>query len=137
MTLYQKNVTIPANTPKASPYEAEIEFDEDVLAEIQLYFPPPSGHLCHAACWYGEEQFLPSADYDWVSGNDETVKAEPMIEADETWTTIRLEAYNEDDTYDHTLLWRVRAFGGWRVFWKKAMYRLTSRLESFMRWMGG
>lgn len=137
MTLYQKNVTVGSNTSKSAPETAEMTVREPVIYEVQIFFPPPSGHLVHASVWYGEHQFLPHPEYDWASANGETIKSQPLFESGEDETTVRLEAYNEDDTYSHTLMWRVKARESWRVYWKRSIHELVSKLTSFMRWMGG
>lgn len=107
--LYVKTVTVPANTPSNTPVESTVEIEEDTIVMIAVRFPPGPIGLLKVAVFYGEEQIFPSKDYEWVSGDYETVLDFPLWDVPEKPCTITVKAYNEDTIYDHSFTIRVLA----------------------------
>lgn len=101
--LYVVSISIPPNTPKDKPIEKEIKIFEKWVEDITIYFPP--GHVCltGVALFYGTDQIFPNEEQEWVKGNDIPIKGYLHFRAPEKPLRLKVKAYNEDDTYTHTV----------------------------------
>ena len=102
--LYVKKITVPANTPKENPYRVDVNIYEKYLTRIGVFFPPGPMLLVGVSVWYGETQIFPHREGDWVVGDFQFIQSRVEFEAPEKPCRLRILCYNEDDTYDHTVV---------------------------------
>jgi len=135
--LYCKAVTVPASTPLGEAVEEQLTVEEDVITRIQIRFPPGPCSLVKAAVFYGAERIFPHPAYDWAAGDDEIVEGFLYWLAPEKPCTLTLKAYNEDEAYNHTVLFRVEALPYEHVYQHelivKAVAELRQTLEAIFK----
>jgi len=105
--LYVVNITVPANTPRDKPIEKEIEIKEPILKRISCFFPPGVCCLAGFRVLYGTEQIFPQPKDEYVVGHSETVVGEVYFQLPEVPCKLRIQAFNEDTKYPHTLYIRL------------------------------
>jgi hypothetical protein len=109
---YDFAITIPANTPKASPVVTELKLTAGVIHRVEIQFPAGCMGLAHIAINDGLHQLLPTnpdgdfASDDYVIPIDEYY---PMPGGDYILTA---RGWNMDDTYPHTLSVRIGILSG-------------------------
>lgn len=102
MPLYIAELSIPANTPPTSPQKAVVELWEEVLEQVIILIPAGHMALTGLKVFYGDEQLIPKPHGAWLKGDNLTLSFKMMWRLPERPTRLRLEGYNNDDTYDHT-----------------------------------
>jgi len=107
MPLYATKITVPANTPETSPVRKEITVEGDVITYVSILIPPGHLGLTGVRVLYGLKQLAPYNEGAWISGDGETIAYEDFIIMPEEEYDLTIEAYNSDDTYDHTFYVRV------------------------------
>jgi len=135
--LYVKNITVPKNTSKDSPYTVEITIHHYMIRKISVYFPRGIHGNVGVSFWYGEDQFFPFKEYDWVSGDNETVEGSVYFSPGYYPFNITIKAYNLDDDYDHSISIRIEAVDEEVAKWEQAIYRLVKMFEDFIRFLTG
>jgi len=107
MAIYTAKLTIPANTPRDSPVSVTVELERAVITRIIIRIP--SGHLVLTGMriCYGDMQLWPEESGTWITGENEVIDWTEYFELPDDPTRLRLEGYNEDDTYDHAFLIRI------------------------------
>ena len=107
LPIYSKRLRIPANTSESDYVETQVEVEGDVLKKVSILIP--SGHqaLAHFRLRYGIKNIVPYEEDQWIEGDSETVVFEPNWELPEHPCLLRLQGYNEDDTYEHSFYVRI------------------------------
>lgn len=102
MTVYHKVVTIPKNTSEENAVEETIVVEGDILEKVTIQIP--SGHfaLTGIRIKYGLKQIVPYEEDTWIKGDNIPIVLTPLYRLPEWRTVLRIEAYNNDDTYDHS-----------------------------------
>jgi len=107
---YFVSLTIPANTPEASPATKDVEIEGEILSEIAYLVPPGWCALAHFAVFYGIKQIYPEEEGTWVTGDDLYRPVPVKWRLPESPCKVTIKGWNEDDTYPHTLyLWLLTA----------------------------
>jgi len=133
MPTYEKEITIPANTPWHQSKTVEFEIWEDVITRIEVVFPIGCALLAKCVVAYGLEQLAPKNIDGWIAGHGETVVHELYWECPEKPCKIIVYAWNDDDTYPHTLRIRITALPKWIVYWHKVVNKFV---ELFSKLIG-
>ena len=131
--LYIKSISVPANTPPTSPAEDTITIEEEVVLFVSVRFPPGPSGLLKTALFYGDMQLFPSPKGSWAYGDNETVWDLLVWEAPESPVKLTIKAYNEDDTYDHSAIYRIVALNKEEAMFMRATWRLSESLLRFLR----
>jgi len=105
--LYVLNITIPPSTSKDKPIEAEIEINEPILKRVSCFFPPGVCCLAGFRILYGTDQIFPKPDGEYVTGHAETVSGDIYFRVPELPCKLRIQCFNEDTKYQHTLYIRL------------------------------
>ena len=134
--LYVKSVTIPAGTypPKFAGETFEIE--EDYITKIAVFFPP--GHCCLTGIsfWYGEWQFFPYREYEYLKGDNMFIESKLLFRCPEKPTRIRMKVYNEGK-YDHTVYVYIEALNEDEIetFAKRMVSEVSGLRKALMNFM--
>jgi len=106
MPIYTAVLTIPANTPKDDPRKTQVELKRAVLTEISIRIPAGHHALTGIRILYGDLQLFPEEVGTWLQGDDEVIDWQEYFELPDDPTRLRIEGYNEDDTYEHSFYLR-------------------------------
>jgi len=133
MAIYVVKITIPKNTPKISPKEVTIELEKAVIT--RLFIQIPAGHhaLTGLRIMYGNLQLFPKEFGMWFTGSDIVLNFDEYFELPENPTILRIEGYNEDDTYAHSFIITIATLPKHIVGW---MIALTRFVRLFRRLIG-
>lgn len=104
---YDFTITIPANTPEASPVSQELQLSAGILHYVEIEFPSGCQGLAHMQIKQPQASFLPTnPDGDFASDNY-VIPIQEHFEIVSTVTRLMAVAWNEDDTYAHTISIRI------------------------------
>lgn len=106
MVVFVKNITIPPNTYKDTPLEETIELEGEILDTIEILVPWGVNAIAGVAIFYGNYQLTPKPDGEYIVGNGETIRDPIKFELPEGKTTLKIKAFNESTSYNHTLYLR-------------------------------
>ena len=95
--------TIPANTSKNKPIEKELILDYGLINGIILTIPAGVYGLAGLRLFKGTAQFFPANIGIWVTGDNMSLSYTTGLEMYEPPYEIKVQYYNEDTNYDHTL----------------------------------
>jgi hypothetical protein len=106
--IYVFAITIPANTPESAPVIQTLKLTRGKITQMQVHFP--SGHLglTHIGITRGLYQLYPSNAEARFSSSGETIPWDEDLPLDTPPYQLEAIAWNEDDTYLHTITVRVR-----------------------------
>jgi len=107
MAIYTIKLTVPANTPVDKPKRTTVDLAKAVLTRISIRIPPGHFALTGLRILYGRLQLWPEESGTWFSGDDEVIEWTEYFELPHDPTRLTLEAYNEDEAYDHSFLIRI------------------------------
>jgi len=130
--LYTASITAPINTPKTSPTTKELKVKAGYITKIQVLIPSGHSALAHLAIRYGETRVIPWGDDEYIEGDAETVPWEEELELRGEPVSLTLEAWNQDDTYEHTFYVRIWVEGKPRGPDNALLNTVLGRVEGFM-----
>jgi len=130
--LYQKTLTVPANTPIDAPAETTIVVKHPVVTRLGVHFPPGCMGMVWVAVFYGRLQIWPSKEGEWLRGEAVTTWDEPFIELPEKETTLTLKGYSPNTWYDHDVTFYIIALPRTVALWMMVVARLAQLLEAFL-----
>lgn len=107
MPSYAWDITIPANTTKASPVEQDLDLNIGVITKAEIKFPAGCHGLVKIRLFHHGFQLIPLSRPEWVTGDDETVPTEAYYELVETPAQLKFVGCSPDTYYDHTVTVRV------------------------------
>lgn len=114
---YTFGLTVPANIAESSPVEQELKLAPGVLHWVDFFFPWGCAGLAKAALYRFEQQLYPTNPGEWFAANDDSIEFPTYFPLDEWPYVLRLEAWNEDDTYSHTITVRLGVLP-YEAYWK-------------------
>ncbi len=100
---YTQSLTIPKNTTIADPATVDVEIAPMIIDRMEITFPSGCVGLVGVRFRYQSRVIFPYNPDSWYKGNGQTVVFTPNIELKEEPLVLTIEAYNEDDTYQHTV----------------------------------
>jgi len=106
MPVYEKALTIPANTKETAPVETTLEIEGDTVIRLEMEFPDGCVRLAHVAVFYGIRQLWPTEAGTWLASNDWVISFPVSWDLPEPKTVLTIRGWNEDDTYKHTVTCR-------------------------------
>lgn len=101
--LFSKSIVIPANTSKALPLITKIPICEGLLNRVWVRWRWGSGNLCGCRILYESFQVWPLSMTEWFVSNVQDIVFDESFRVDDVPHVCRVESYNLDDTFPHTL----------------------------------
>jgi len=101
--LFSKSVAIPAKRTKANPLVTTFPICEGVIKRVWVRWRWGSGNLCGCRLFYESFQVWPLSMTEWFVSSPTELVFDEDYEIDDVPHEMRLEAYNEDDIFPHTL----------------------------------
>ncbi|KKL24256.1 hypothetical protein LCGC14_2417140 [marine sediment metagenome] len=129
---YSKQLEIPASTLKTAPASIDIEIPPTLVDRVEITFPSGCVGLVGVRFQFQGRVIWPYNPDGWFRGNGQTVIFSPNIELVDQPNTLTIEAYNDDDTYKHTVyvIIDVEFKGGFLDFWKSVFFGSSTRINS-------
>lgn len=99
---YTFPIEIPANTTESSPVRVSTPLNKGQLRKCSVYFPWGCAGLAHVRILHYEHQLYPTNPDEWLTGNEIFIEFECAYDIEQGFTEFKVEAWNEDDFYQHT-----------------------------------
>ena len=105
--IYVEEITAPAGTSKDNPVTKDVEVTKGLVYKINIVIP--SGHAGLTGLWItrGNFQVWPVVAGTFFKGDNEHIDFDDMYLVDEPPFVFKLHMFNNDDTYDHTMIVRL------------------------------
>lgn len=105
--LYVLALTVPANTAGTTPYEEELRLTDGVITRVEVEFPAGCAGLAHSYARMALHQVFPTNPDGNLASDDHVIVWNDYEDLDADPRTLTIGGWNLDDTYDHTITWRV------------------------------
>jgi len=101
--LFQLRQEVPANTQEDNPLRVEMPISEGTVKSVLIRWRWGSGNLCGCRILYAGFQIWPLSLGAWFVSNVQDVSFEENMAIAGVPHVFQIEAYNQDDTFPHTL----------------------------------
>jgi len=100
--LFKASITIPKNTTRANSTVVTFGIAHGIITKIMVR-PRPGHHgLAHLIILHHEHQIAPSTEFMDLHGDAFPIDWEEYYESYQPPYLLKLEGWNDDDTYSHT-----------------------------------
>jgi len=108
-TIFEQKITIPKNTPIASPATQDILLAKGFVTHGMVVLPPGCAGLVGIAIFDASTQLYPATAATWFTGDGERIEFDTDYDVPLVGTDYKLtiKGYNLDDTYSHTPIVRL------------------------------
>lgn len=96
------SITVPANTESTDSERLVTRLSYGILKQVSVYFPWGCAGLVGVRILHYEHQLYPTNPDEWFIGNEIYIVFADDYLIDQGSGDFKVEAYNEDDFYDHT-----------------------------------
>ena len=104
---YTKDVTFSSGGSQQNQTSVSFKCAKGIIHRIEIVFPSGCAGLVHVQLFQSGHPIAPSNESDTYSGNDDVLEIPEFIELKSELNTITIKGWNEDDTYDHKILFRI------------------------------
>lgn len=105
--IYLFDEAIPTNVLPEDPNTYELAVTRGLVYRIEVTFPPGSFGLAGIRVFDGGYQVWPSTPGLWFRGDNVKVDFDEMYLMEEKPFLFHVQAYNRDDTWQHTIFVRI------------------------------
>ena len=105
--LYTKEITFSSGGTVTNQTSSNIKAARGVIHKIDIVFPSGCAGLVKVAIFLANAPVTPSTAGMTISGNDEIVTIPEFINLRKDFNIITIKGFNEDDTFDHTIFFRI------------------------------
>lgn len=131
--IFAFSITIPPRTYIEDEIYEELPLTKGKLSQVNVFFPPGCAGLVGVRFFRYAFQVLPANFPSWVISDAEDVELPCEVDISAEPYSITLGAYNEDDTYPHTLYIRCRVDVPESV--RRREEKEEEREEELMEWL--
>jgi len=103
---YEFDLTIPANTPEASPAELTVVMASGIIEQIEVQIPRGQRSLVHTIAIRGAHQLWPSNPDGTIKGDDARIVWGEDYDISEPPHTLTLQGWSPDTVHSHVVTWR-------------------------------
>ena len=103
---YEFDLTIPADTPAASPEELEVPLSAGTVTRVEVQFPPGCSGLVKVAVFRSGHQVWPGDPDEAIKGEDALVWWPEDYDLDDPPHAFLLRGWSPGTAYDHTITFR-------------------------------
>jgi hypothetical protein len=100
-------LTLPANTPETAKQKTVLALARGKITRVMVEFPPGHAGLTHIGINRGLFQLWPANQSATFRSSNETIIWEEEYSLDTPPYNLDAYAWNEDDTYEHTITVRI------------------------------
>ena len=101
--LHSKHIKLLAGKTEAEATRTQFKANQGVIYRVWVMFPPGCAGLVKLRIYHEGHPFLPVEADAYISGDSYTYEYPIMYEITGHPELITIEAWNTDDTYDHTI----------------------------------
>lgn len=101
--LYSKQITISADTTQANSSKSYFKVNRGVISNMWITFPAGCAGLVKLRIYHEGHPFVPVNADNYLRGDNVTFQFPVMFEITEEPMLLTVEAWNEDETYSHTI----------------------------------
>lgn len=105
--IYEKRVTVPANTSPSAPVEEILKVDAGIVKLVQVEFPPGCAGLVSVRILHWDVPLWPTNDESAFTGDGPLPAFPESFRLDRTPYEFAVQAWNDDDFYDHSPVVRL------------------------------
>ena len=113
--LYEHRLTAPANTASGDPVKLPVTLVPGTIVGLAVQFPAGCMGLVHAQIWRGAHILWPSNPDSGLAANAWVVEWQEDYRMDAAPYQLVLVGWSDDDTFDHTLTFRLNLIEQKRV----------------------
>lgn len=142
--LFKASITIPPNTPQASPVVTTMTIAHGIITKMMVRPRPGHASLAHLIILHHEHQIAPSVENMDFDGDTFPIDWEEYYESYTPPYELKLKGWNDDDTYPHTFNFFVAILPRKAILAlavvdaiKGAFSALTPKRISIPSWLGG
>jgi len=125
--LYSKEISIPPNTIKTAPLTTYLDVVEGTVKQVWVRWYWGSGNLCGCRLFRGGFQLWPLSLTEWFLSSPYPFSFEEAYQITDEPLELKIEAYNLDDTFPHTVWLAVLVL----------RQETSQRMADFMEYLGG
>ena len=100
--LFQASITIPKNTAADAPTTVMLKIANGIITKFMVRPRPGHAALAHLVIRHHEHQIAPSTENMDLHGDISPIDWEEYYESYQPPYELKLQGWNEDDTYEHT-----------------------------------
>ena len=130
---YTVDFTLNSGGSSANPQVKYVKVTDGVIHKIQIVFPAGCSGLVHVAIYDGGHPIAPSTAGQYYRGDDEVVDFPEFYEIKGGTRYLQIIGWNEDDTYDHTIMVRIFILPRWAIMPAGAAEGLIHALRSLFK----
>jgi len=105
--IYSTNIEIPSNTVQGDPIEQQLDLCYGIIRQIDIGFPAGCCGLVGIKLKRALHSLFPVGEQNWFTGDDVNISFDEQYMLLYEPFHLSIEAYNLDDTYNHTIVFRV------------------------------
>ena len=105
--LYVLALTILANTAEASPHEEDLKLTDGVITRVEVEFPAGCAGLAHSYARQAIHQVFPTNPDGDLASDNHVIAWNDYEDLDTDPRVLTIGGWNDDDTYAHTITWRI------------------------------
>ena len=131
--MYSYAIPIPANTTEGDPVEQDLTLTHGIITHVEVEFPPGCAGLVHLVVTrYGSQLWPLNPDGDLAS-DGYVIPWDEEYDLTQAPYTLRAVAWNDDDTFAHTLTIRITLSP---IAGRTALQEMHYILQTFARLVG-
>jgi len=101
------DISVSAGTAEASPKTQTLKLTSGVITGVDVKFPSGCHGLVKVRLKHWESPLVPLSRGEWITGDDEAVRAPMYFELPKGPYELKFEAASPDASFDHTVTVRV------------------------------
>jgi len=126
--IYAFSFTVQKNTTQQNQQLKRLKLCYGIIHQIDIVFPIGCRGLVHCHIDDALHQIWPTNPDSTFSGDGEVISGKEFYELKVEPFELQLWAWNEDDTYDHTIIVRIWMLKPWELFaFSEKMWEYTER----------
>lgn len=100
--IFSTDITISASTTKDAPKEVMLGINKGVITKFMVRPRPGHAALAHCVIRFHENIIAPSVENTDLHGDADPIDWEDHVEVLQPPFELKLQGWNDDDTYEHT-----------------------------------
>jgi hypothetical protein len=136
MSYFSKSIIVPKNTPSDTPLQETIAVQTGIVHRVHVSIPSGHAGLTGVHVLQGLHQVAPTTGSEWFSGDDVELDYPEFVEIKESPFELTIEAYNRDDTYDHTFVVAIGVLPEWVLLPQTILKDLLQSISDILASIG-
>lgn len=129
---YDFSITVPANTPKISPYMQRLKLTYGVITRIIITIPHGHTGLANLQLLHHESQMYPLNSGSAYHGSGVSIAFDERQALFVTPFEFKARAWNTDDTYDHEFIVNITMMYPEDIGWTYARERREAEAQAML-----